>query len=69
MRGYEMTTFTVYRFDKVRDKKVQVGTLVERRGKDRGNNLAGLLKLAADRFKRSSGHTIQIAFGGFLVEL
>ena len=65
----EMKTFTVYRFDKVRDKKVQVGTLVERRGKDRGNNLAGLLNLAADRFKRSSGHTIQIAFGGFLVEL
>jgi hypothetical protein len=64
-----MTTFTVYRFDKGRDKRVQVGTLVERRGKDRGNNLAGLLKLAADRFKRSSGHTIQIAFGGFLVEL
>ena len=55
-----MKTFTVYRFDKVRDKKVQVGTLVEHRGNERGNNLAGLLKLAADRFKRSSGHTIQI---------
>jgi len=65
----EMKTFTVYRFDKIRDKKVQVGTLVERREKDRGNNLAGLLNLAANRFKRSSGHTIQIAFGGFLVEL
>ena len=64
-----MKTFTVYRFDKVRDKKVQVGTLVERRGNERGNNLAGLLKLAADRFKRSSDHTIQIAFGGILVEL
>ena len=60
-----MTTFTVYRFDKVRNKKVQVGTLVERRGKDRGNNLAGLLKLASNRFKLSSGHTIQIAFGGY----
>jgi len=64
-----MTTFTVYRFDKVRDKKVQVGTLVERRGKDRGNNLVGLLKLASTRFKLSSGHTIQIEFGGILVEL
>ena len=64
-----MKTFTVYRFDKVREKKVQVGTLVERRGKDRGNNLAGLLKLATNRFKRSSGYTIQIAFGEFLVEL
>jgi len=65
----EMKTFTVYRFDKVRDKKVQVGTLVERRGNERGNNLAGLLRLAANRFKRSSGHTIQIAFGGILVDL
>ena len=69
MGADEMKTFTVYRFDKVHDKKVQVGTLVERRGNERGNNLAGLLKLAANRFKRSSGHTIQIAFGEFLVEL
>jgi len=64
-----MKTFTVYRFDKVREKKVQVGTLVERRENERGNNLAGLLNLAANRFKRSSDHRIQIAFGGFLVEL
>jgi hypothetical protein len=69
MGADEMKTFTVYRFDKVRDKKVQVGTLLERRGNERGNNLAGLLKLAADRFKRSPDHTIQIAFGGFHVEL
>jgi hypothetical protein len=38
-----MTTFTVYRFDKDRDRKVRVGTLVERRGRDRGNNIVGLL--------------------------
>jgi len=64
-----MTTFTVYRFDQVRDRKVRVGTLVERRRKDRGNNIAGLLKLAANRFKLSSDHTIQIDFGGIRVEL
>jgi hypothetical protein len=64
-----MTTFAVYRIDKTRDKKVRVGTLVERRGRDRGNNIAGLLKLAANRFKLSSGHTIQIEFGGILVEM
>jgi len=69
VRTDEMTTFTVYRFDQVRDRKVQVGTLVERRRKDRGNNIAGLMKLAANRFKLSSGHTIQIDFGGIRVEL
>ena len=69
MRTDEMTTFTVYRFDQVRDKKVRVGALVERRRKDRGNNIAGLMKLAANRFKLSSGHTIQIDFGGIRVEL
>jgi hypothetical protein len=69
VRSDEMTTFTVYRFDKVRDRKVQVGTLVERRGTDRGNNLVGLLKLAANRFKSSAGQRIQIELGGIRVEL
>jgi len=64
-----MTTFTVFRFDKVRDRKVQVGTLVERRRTDRGNNIAGLLSLAANRFKWSPDQKIQIEFGGILVEL
>lgn len=64
-----MTTFTVYRFDKDRDSKVRAGTLVERRGRDRGNNIVGLLKLAASRFKLSSGQRIQIEFGVILVEL
>ncbi len=64
-----MTTFTVYRFDKVRERKLQVGTLVERRRTDRGNNIAGLLKLAANRFKSSPGQKIQVEFGGILVEL
>jgi len=64
-----MTTLTVYSVDKVRERRVQVGTLVERRRKDRGNNIAGLLKLAANRFKLSPGQKIQIEFGGILVEL
>jgi hypothetical protein len=69
MRGNEMTTFPVYSVDKVRERKVQLGTLVERRRTDRGNNIAGLLKLAAKRFKLSSGQKIQVQFGAFLVEL
>jgi len=68
-RRYEMTTFTVYRIDKVRERKLPVGTLLERRRTERGNNIAGLLKLAAHRFKSSSGQKIQVEFGGFLVEL
>jgi hypothetical protein len=67
--GFEVTTFAVYSVDKVRQRKVQVGTVVERRRTDRGNNLSGLLKLAVSRFKASPGQKIQIEFGGFLVEL
>jgi hypothetical protein len=63
-----MTTFNVYSVDKVRVRKVQVGTLVERRRTDRGNNIAGLLKIATNRFKLSPGQKIQVNFGGILVE-
>jgi hypothetical protein len=68
MRGDEMTTFTVFSVDKVRERKVQVGTVVERRKTDRGNNIAGLMKLAANQFKLSPGEKIQVQFGGVLVE-
>ena len=64
-----MTTIPVYCIDRAREKRVQVGTLVERRRADRGNNIAGLLKLAAHRFKASQGQTIQVEFRGILVEL
>jgi len=69
MRTDEMTTFTVYRFDQARKMKVQVGTLVERRRTDRGNNIIGLLKLAANRFKLSPSQKIQVEFGGIRFEL
>jgi len=64
-----MATFTVYSVEKARERKVQVGTLVERRRTDRGDNIVGLLKLAASRFKLSPGQKIQVKFGGILVEL
>lgn len=63
-----MTTFTVFSVDKDQERKVRVGTLVERRSTDRGNNIAGLLKLAAYRFKLSPSQKIQVQFGSFLVE-
>jgi hypothetical protein len=41
-----MTTFTVYRFDYIRQCREPVGKLVERRTKERRNNAGDLLKLA-----------------------
>jgi hypothetical protein len=67
--GDEMTTITGYRLDEVRQGKTQAGTIVERRQTDRGNNISGLLKLAANRFKQSPGRRIQVDFGGISVEL
>jgi hypothetical protein len=64
-----MTNFAVYRIDKVLGRRVQVGTVVERRKTERGKNISGLLKLAASRFKESPGQTIQIEFRGLRVEL
>ena len=64
-----MTPITVYRVDKVRERKVQLGTLVERRRTERGNNIVGMLKLAASRFKLSPGQKIQVEFRGILVEM
>ena len=68
-RWHELTTITVYSLDKVREKKVQIGTLVERRRTDRGNNIRGLLMLAVSRFKSSPDQKIQLEFGGLRVEL
>lgn len=64
-----MKPFPVYRIDPSDAAKVRIGVLVERRKKERGNNLAGLLKRAAARFKASPDQHIQIVFQGMTVEL
>lgn len=64
-----MRPFPVYRVDKETASRIRIGALVERRSKDRGNNLAGLLRVAAERFKSSPNQMIQIDFQGMLVEL
>jgi len=64
-----MQPFPVYRIDRSGIAKVRIGALVERRKQDRGNNLAGLLRVAAERFKTSPHQVIQIEFRGMLVEL
>ena len=65
----EMETCMVYLVNKQRASKIPVGTLMERRGAERGNNIAGLLKLAAIRFNVLLGQTIQINFRGICAEM
>jgi hypothetical protein len=45
-----MKPVSVYRVDYVKRTRVRVGTVVERRSRDRGDNLKGLLHLAKLRF-------------------
>ena len=59
----------VYLVNKQRASKIHVGTIVERRRTERGDNIVGLLKLAANRYKVSLGQTIQINFRGTLIEM
>ena len=49
-----MKTYTVYRFDYIRSVSEPVGKLVERRKKDRGDNVGSLLKLAKKIYPTSS---------------
>jgi len=49
-----MKTYTVYRFDNIRQVKEPIGEVVERRSKDRGDNAASLLKLAQKLYPASS---------------
>jgi len=64
-----MQPFAVYRIDRSGNAKVRIGELVERRKTDRGNNLAGLLRVAAERFKTAPPEVIQIDFRGLRIEL
>ena len=49
-----MKTYIVYRFDYIRQVSEPVGKLVERRRKDRENNVGSLLKLAQKIYPTSS---------------
>ena len=49
-----MKTYTVYRFDYIRQASEPVGELVERRNNDRGNNTEALLRLAQRLYSTSS---------------
>ena len=49
-----MKTYKVYWIDFLNKKKVPIGTLVERREKERRNNEAGILRLAQKLYAESS---------------
>ena len=49
-----MKVYTVYRYDYNREVRESVGTLIDRRSKERGNNTEALLKLAQRLYFTSS---------------
>ena len=59
-----MKPVSVYRVDYVRKTKVRIGTVVERRRKERGDNLIGLLRLARKMFAASPQEAFLIALDG-----
>lgn len=64
-----MQTFPVYHVENGRQSRIPIGVLVERRAKDRGDNIVGLLKLAASLFKSSPDKKIRVDFSGIFVEI
>jgi hypothetical protein len=56
-----MKSVTVYRIDYVKKTRVPIGTVVERRKKDRGDSLLGLLRIARKTYSSSPQENIQIA--------
>jgi hypothetical protein len=46
--------YTVYRYDYNIQVRVPIGMVLERRNRDRGNNIKGLLKLAQKLYSKSS---------------
>ena len=56
-----MRTVTVYRVDYVKKTRIPIGGVQERRKKDRGGNLLGLLRLARKIYGTSPEDAIHIA--------
>ncbi|MGA7105049.1 MAG: hypothetical protein WBX49_06855 [Candidatus Deferrimicrobiaceae bacterium] len=59
--GTPMRNVTVFRVDYVRKMKVPIGLVVERRVKERGDNIIGLLRLARKAFSTSTEEALHIA--------
>jgi hypothetical protein len=56
-----MRTITVYRVDYVKKTRIPIGKVRERRKKNRGDNLLGLLKLARKIYGTGPEDAIHIA--------
>lgn len=56
-----MKNVTVYRVDYVRKTKVPIGLVVERRTKERGDNIIGLLRMARKAYSSSPEEALHIA--------
>lgn len=56
-----MKNITVYRVDYVRKTRVPIGMVMERRAKERGDNLIGLLRMARKAFSSSPQEALHIA--------
>ncbi|HSL98798.1 MAG TPA: hypothetical protein VK944_01555 [Candidatus Limnocylindria bacterium] len=56
-----MKTVTVYRVDYARRTKIPIGAVAERRRKERGDNLTGLLRLAREAYASSPDEALNIA--------
>lgn len=59
-----MKTVTVYRVDYLRKTRVPIGAVLERRRKERGDNLIGLLRVARKTFASSPEEALYIAVDG-----
>lgn len=59
--GLPMRSVTVFRVDYVRKTKIPIGRVVERRERERGNNLIGLLRLARKEYASSPEEALRIA--------
>lgn len=53
-------TYTVYRIDFLNNRKVPIGTLTERREKERNSNESGMLRLAQKLYAESSIEKLHI---------
>ncbi len=56
-----MNIVTVYRIDYAKKTRVPIGVVVERRKRDRGENLVGLLRVARKTYSFAAKDSIQIA--------
>ncbi len=56
-----MKDVTVYRVDYVSKERIPIGTVIERRREERGDNILGLLRLARKMYAKNLEDALHIA--------